>query len=44
MKKLVLVIMVQEGGPRINTSSANQGQGQKKWSAVQNVPGSSIGG
>ena len=44
MKKLVLVIMAQEGGPRINTSSANQGRGQKKWSTIQgNVPGSSIG-
>ena len=44
MKKLVLVIMAQEGGPRMNAYLANQGQGQRKWSTVQgNVPGSFIG-
>ena len=44
MKKLVLVIMAQEGGPRINTSLANQGRGQKNWSTIQGtVQGSSIG-
>ena len=44
MKKLVLVIMAQEGGPRMNASSDNQSRGLKRWSVVQgNVPGSSIG-
>ena len=35
MKKLVLVIRAQEGGPRMNASLANQSQGQKSGSAVQ---------
>ena len=44
MKKLVLVMMDQEGGPRMNAYSANQRRGQKRWSAIQgNVPGSSVG-
>ena len=33
----------QEGGPRMNASSANQSRGQKRWFAVQgNVPGNSV--
>ena len=44
MKKLVLVIMAQEGGLRMNASSDNQSRGLKRWSAVQgNVLGSSVG-
>ena len=44
MKKLVLVIMAQEGMPRINISSANQSRGPNRQSAIQrNVPESSIG-
>ena len=36
--------MAQEGEPRINTSSASQNWGQKRWSVVQsNVQGSSTG-
>ena len=41
---LALITMAQEGEPRINTSSASQNWGQKRWSVVQsNVLGSSIG-
>ena len=44
MMKLVLVIMAQKGGPMINSSSANQSRGQRKWSTVQgNIPGSFVG-
>ena len=43
MKRLVLVIMAQEGGPRMNVSLANQSRGPKGWSVVQgNVPGNSV--
>ena len=43
MKKLVLVIRAQEGGPRMNATSANQSRGQKSGSVVQgDVPGNSI--
>ena len=34
---------VQEGGPRRNASSVEQGKGQKVWSAIQsNILGDSI--
>ena len=43
MKRLVLVIMAQEGGQRMNVSLANQSRGPKGWSVVQgNVPGNSV--
>ena len=43
MKRLVLVIMAQEGGPRMNVSLANQSRGPKGWSVVQgNVLGNSV--
>ena len=39
MKKLVLVIKADKGGPRMNASSVNQSWGSKWWSAIQeNVP------
>ena len=39
MKKLVLVIKAQEGGPGMNVSLANQSRGPKGWFAVQgNIP------
>ena len=44
MKKLILVIVAQEDGPRMNASSTNRGRSQKEWSIVQgNVPGRSVG-
>ena len=43
MKRWGLVIRVQEGDPRRNTSSAEQSRGPKVWSAIQgNVLGDSI--
>ena len=43
MKKLGLVMRVQEGGPRRNASLAEQSRGQKVWSAIQsNVSEDSI--
>ena len=42
MKRWGLVIRVQEGDPRRNTSSAEQSKGPKVWSAIQgNVLGDS---
>ena len=42
MKRWGLVIRVQEGDPRRNTSSAEQSRGPKVWSAIQgNVLGDS---
>jgi len=42
MKKLVLVIRAQEGGPRMNASSADQSRCPERWSAILgNVPGNS---
>jgi len=35
MRKLVLVIRDQEGGPRMNASLADQSRGLKRWFAVQ---------
>ena len=35
MTRSILVIMTQEGRPRINATSANQSQGPNKWSAFQ---------
>ena len=41
-KERGLVMMVQEGGPRRNASSAEQSKGQKVRSAIKsNVPGNS---
>ena len=43
MKKLGLVMRVQEGGPRRNASLAEQSRGQMVWSAIQsNISGDSI--
>ena len=42
--RLVLIIMVQESGPRINASSADQCRGPKRLSVAQgDVPGSLVG-
>ena len=39
-----MVITAQKGCPRMNASSADQGRGQQRWSAVQgNVLGNSVG-
>ena len=44
MKKLILIIMDQEVGPRMNASLANQNRGPQRWSAVWgNVLRSSVG-
>jgi len=44
MRKLVLVKRDQEGGSRMNASSANQSRGPKRWSAIKgNVPRNSVG-
>ena len=43
MKRKCLVIRVQEGCSRRNSSSAEQSRGKKVWSAIQsNVSGDSI--
>ena len=44
MKKSFVVITAQKGCLRMNASSADQGRGQQRWSAIQgNVLGNSVG-
>ena len=44
MRKLVLVIRAQEGGLRMNASSADQSRGPERWSTILgNVLGNSVG-
>ena len=44
MKKLVFVMIAQEGGSRMNVSSANPSQDSRRWYTVQgNILGSSVG-
>ena len=44
MKKLVLIIMTQKSGPRMNATSAKQSRGPTRWFIIQgNVSGNSVG-
>ena len=44
MKKLVLVIMTQKSGPRMNATSAKQSRGPTRWFIVEgNIPVNSVG-
>ena len=43
MKRLILIIMVHEGGLRMNAYSVKQSRGPRGWSAIQgNIPEDSI--